>query len=177
MKKYSFVLFLVMTLSACANNSTSSAYTYSYAVPTGSTLQLNTTLEIMPEQVSVYMQNGKVVAEDVIDRYYPYCKFEIYSIDDSRRQVEPDRFTIRRVVDEMEETAALATQQFASLNLVSNGPIVYTYVTNMYLHSDNQPDVYRMACMHWESVLDDNYLTAEQMRTAMGDLFTLKLAQ
>ena len=56
---------------------------------------------------------------------------------------------------------------------------MYNYSTVMYLSSElssnRQPDVYRMTCKHWESVIDDHYLSIEQMREAMGEWFTLEV--
>ncbi|NNG14194.1 MAG: hypothetical protein HKM22_03455 [Gammaproteobacteria bacterium] len=51
------------------------------------------------------------------------------------------------------------------------------YMTVLYLHSDRQPDVFRMTCQHWEAPSDAQHLTIKQIRQALGDLFTLKLAR
>lgn len=147
-----------------------------YNIPAGSVLQLNQDVEILPNQVSLFVQHGQRMAEILLDRYQPYCKFEIYTRSDKPRVIRADRFVIERVVDEMESTTRRGDVMLAALKMVSDSPVVFTYTTHMYLHSESQPDVYRMSCMHWESVMDDDYLTVPQMREAMGKMFTLQLA-
>jgi hypothetical protein len=177
MYKIIIPVLLLVGLAACAPAISRDETSYFYSVPVGSTIELKQTVTILPEQVAVLMQYGQYRTESNLDKYYPHCKFEIYSIAETRRTVQPDRFTIIRVVDSMEETTQLPMQPLASLNFSAGGPSVYNYITEMYLRSDRQPGVYRMTCMHWESIIDDRYLTVQQMREAMGELFTLELVQ
>ena len=148
-----------------------------YTITAGSVLQLNQPVEFAPQQVSVFMQHGRLQAEALLDRYQPYCKLERYTRQEHATRVQPDRFVIKRVVEETELTTQLPMPPMASLLLVGGDPSVYTYTTHLYLHSAQQPEVYRLSCMHWEDILDDRYLSVAQMREAMGPLFTLELAQ
>ena len=171
---------LIIAISACAQTPVRDVSSVFYSIPAGSVLRLNQPLQIAPESVSVFMQHGNLIAEPLIDRYQPYCKFELYTMSEAARQVAPDTFVIEKVVDETELTTQLtppAARLLAGLMLVSDTPSIYTYTTHLYLHSEVQPDVYRLSCMHWEDVQDDNYLTVSQMREAMGDIFMLELAQ
>ncbi len=171
---------LIIAISACAQTPARDVSSVFYTIPAGSVLRLNQPLQIAPESVSVFMQHGNLIAEPLIDRYQPYCKFELYTMSEAARQVAPDTFVIEKVVDETELTTQLtppAARLLAGLMLVSDTPSIYTYTTHFYLHSEVQPDVYRLSCMHWEDVQDDNYLTVAQMREAMGDIFMLELAQ
>ena len=172
---------LIIAISACAQTQARDVSSVFYSIPVGSVLRLNQPLQIAPESVSVFMQRGQLIAESLVDRYQPYCKFELYSMSDAPRTVLPDTFVIKKVVDETELTTQLPTKlasyRVAGLMLVSDTPSIYTYTTHLYLHSETRPDVYRMSCMHWEDIQDDNYLTVAQMREAMGTLFTLELAR
>lgn len=170
-------LFIAVILPACAHYDEHDETSYFYTVPEGSSLTLNRSVIILPEQVSVYMQDGRLIELALIDRYQPYCKFEVYRIAETSRDVKPDRFTITRVVEDTEMTSAFPMPPVASFGFASGIPAVYTYSTYFSLHSDKQPDVFRMTCMHWESIIDDHYLTVPQMREAMGELFTLNLKQ
>jgi hypothetical protein len=171
------VLLVITPLAACQHSSIKDENSVFYSVPVGSTLVLNTKIHISPNQVSVLMQNGVIKKHADIDFYSPNCKFELYSISEESRVVAPDHFLITRVVDDNEFTGVEA-QYYASLSMMaSDTPLVITYATEMYLESRNQPNVYRMTCKHWESVIDDNYLSISEMRKAMGDLLTLKIAQ
>lgn len=172
---------LISMIGACAQTPVRDVSSVFYSIPAGSVLHLNQPLQIAPESVSVFIQQGKLIAEPLIDRYQPYCKFELYAMSEAARQVAPDSFVIEKVVDEIELTTQLQTRPaaalLAGLMLVSDTPSIYTYTTHLYLHSEIQPDVYRLSCMHWEDVQDDNFLTVTQLREAMGTLLTLELAQ
>ena len=174
------IIFIAVT-TACSPALVRDPSSPFYTITVGSVLQLNQPVEFAPQQVSVFMQHGRLLAEALLDRYQPYCKLELYPMSEAARRVAPDSFVIEKVVDETELTtqspADPAAGLLASLMLVSDTPSIYTYATHLYLHSDIQPEVYRLSCMHWEDVQDDNYLTVAQIREAMGDLFTLELAQ
>jgi hypothetical protein len=124
------------------------------------------------------VQNGELMSYDAVDKYKPNCKFEIYTMSEQSRTVEPDTFEIIKVVDEVESSSIQMRTQLAMRgNAYAFGMLdrsyVFNYATMMYLRSEKQKDVYRMTCQHWEDVKDDRYLTVTQMRAAMGEIFTL----
>jgi hypothetical protein len=174
------VLLGVLAVS-CVHESGRDESSHFYSVKPESRLVLNRALTIPPNQVSVYVQNGEVKSQPDVDFYYPNCKFELYSISEQQRQVEPDSFRVHKVVDERNEVS-LGYRTYASLGGVAglsmgDAPQVYNYTTVMYLASAQQPDVFRITCQYWEDVFVDKYLSIEQMRQAMGDVFTLELAK
>ena len=169
------LLLLAGLLSACVAPMSHTPDSVFYSIHAGSVLTLHRPLGIPPEQVSVYFQHGELRNEALLDRYLPHCKFEIRTMAQTPRRVQPGRFIISRVVDETEATTALSGVYWASLQLAGGPPSVYNYVTQLYLTSAQQSDVLRLSCMHWEDVLDDNYLTVPQMREALGDWFSLTL--
>ncbi len=170
------ILFaVILLLGACVKPSMDDPDSVFYSIKPGSTLQLQRELHVLPGQVSVWFQHGNVVAEPLLDRYQPYCKFEIRTMAEYARQLEADTFIIRRAVDEIENTTSLSGMRLASQLMVADGPSVYTYVTHLYLYSPQQPDVLRLSCMHWEDVQDDNFLTVAQMREALGEWLSLEL--
>ncbi len=170
-------------ISACEANRVKDEASPFYSVAVGSTLMLNREISIAGDQVAVYVQNGEVLREADINKYQPNCKFEIYTIDEKPRSVQAGSFEIIKVEDNIESSSIQQGTQLASLDHVIAGKLnalgmldrseVFNYATMMYLRSDKQPDVFRMTCQHWESVLDDRYLSISQMRTAMGEVFTL----
>ena len=176
------VFSLLIMLTACSLNETSDENSYYYSVSVGSTIVLHQPVLISAEQVASYVQNGKLMSYDEVDKYRPNCKFEIYTMSEQSRTVEPDSFEIIRVVDEIESSSISKPAQLAlhgdalMLSLLDRGN-VFNYATMMYLKSDNQPDVYRMTCQHWEDIRDDRHLTIAQMRQAMGEVFTLEIKQ
>ena len=121
------------------------------------------------------MQDGIIQKSANVNFYKPNCKFELYSISENSRVVKPDTFLITKVVDENEFTGLYKVQYASRFMQVHDAPETITYATVMYLQSDIQPDVFRMTCKHWESVVDDRYLTISEMRKAMGDILSLRI--
>ena len=185
-KKY-LCLFALLLLTACESNPVKDEQSVFYAVPVGSMLTLNQQVTISGDKVAIYVQDSEILRYREVDKYRPNCKFEIYTISEQPRNVQPDRFEIIKVVDEIETSALQKDMMFASVDFLARGGIqamgmldhslVFNYATMMYLRSDKQTDVYRMTCQHWEAVADDKHLSIAQMRQAMGDIFTLKIKE
>jgi len=172
-------LCLPVWLAGCTGSQLRDEASPFYSVPAGSVLTLNRDITIPGNKVAAYVQDGKVLGYNDVDWYRPNCKFELYTISEQPRQVRADSFSITRVVDEI-ESSSLQGQVYYVAMVVGMGldrSYVFNYATKMYLHSELQPDVYRMTCQHWEDVVDDRYLSVEQMRQAMGDVFTLAIRQ
>ena len=172
-----FISLLVMLVSCSVNDARDESSVF-YAVPVGSVLRLNQDVTISGDQVATYVQNGELMSYDAVDKYYPNCKFEIYTLSERPRTVNQDVFKIVKVQDEIEsssiqENTQLAARGGAYMFGMLDRSYVFNYATMMYLKSEKQKDVYRMTCQHWEDVKDDRYLTIAQMREAMGEVFTL----
>jgi len=171
-------LLAAALLSACGNSPTlRDENSQFFSVPLGSTFTLNRELTIQPDQTSVYLQNGKIELVSNVDFYRPHCKFELFTISEQARVVEPDTFVVTRIVDQRED---VATQWplYAGLGMaVGDGPIHLTFSTTMYLESRIQPDVFRMNCKQWDWPNTGDFLSINQMRQALGDYFTLTLAE
>jgi hypothetical protein len=45
----------------------------------------------------------------------------------------------------------------------------------MDLHSDTQPDVFRLTCGQWGYPYDGKHVSVDEMRRALGDVITLHL--
>ncbi|MGB5396341.1 MAG: hypothetical protein WBN96_04280 [Gammaproteobacteria bacterium] len=165
----------VCLLAACASGPFDEQSRFS-SIPVGSELVLNQVIDIAPDQVAVHMQNGKLMEYSAMNHYQPHCKFEIYTMAETPRQVQPDSFLITRVVDNMEMTS-LRPSTMAGLMTALDGPDIVTYATYLYLSSAKQPDVFRMSCMHWEDISVRRYLSISEMRRAMGERFSLQIKQ
>lgn len=174
------VLLCVLAVS-CVHESGKGESSHFFSVKQGSRLVLNRALTIPPDQVSVYVQDGEVKSQPEVDFYSPNCKFELYRISEQQRRVEPDTFNVHKVVDERIEVS-IGHETYAALGdaigiSAADAPQVYNYTTVMYLDSVFQPAVFRITCQHWEDVFVDKYLSIEQMRQAMGGVFTLELSK
>ena len=92
--------------------------------------------------------------------------------------VKPDVFTVTRVVNQFEQVS-LDGVRYAGPIIVADdgGPMFYNYMTTMYLKSEKQPDVFRITCQVWDYIYNETYLSIDQMREAVGDVFTISIAE
>ncbi len=175
-----FFTGLIAGLSACSQNAVKDENSVFYAVPVGSLVVLNQDVTIAGDQVAVYVQNGQLMSDTEVNKYYPNCKFEVYKISEQPRTVLADTFEIIKVVDDIESSSLQKSTELAALDKaltfgMLDRSYVFNYATLMYLNSEKQKDVYRLTCQHWEDVMDGRHLTIRQMRVAMGDVFTLEI--
>ncbi len=150
-----------------------------YSIPVGSRFTLNRELTIQPDHTSVFLQNGDPAADSNVDFYKPHCIFELFSISNKARVVRPDTFVVTKIVDQSEDVAT-SWPTFAALGMgivFGDGPVHLTFSTTMYLESRIQPDVYRLTCQRWDWPNIGEYLSINEMRQALGDYFTLILAE
>ena len=170
------VLMIVTLIAACESQVVKNENSQFYSVPLGSTFTLNREIQIQPDQTSVYMQNGNPGAARDVDFYKPHCKFELLTISTEARVVKPDTFLVIRIVDQREDVSN-SWPIYAGLGLArGDGPVHLSYSTTFYLESKIQPDVFRMNCKRWDDPVIGEFLSIHEMRLALGDYFTLKLA-
>ncbi|WP_303907293.1 hypothetical protein [Thiohalomonas denitrificans] len=151
-----------------------------YAPPEGSRLELLKPIEISANEVSVWIQNGEIINYRNANRYYPFCKFEMYSKVDRSRTVQPDTFVIERVrrmdwAVRLDEPLRLAGIGVGGVGSDSGGPSTFSMSTEMFLDSPRQPDVHRLTCQHWEDARLPRHLTINEMRQALKGIFNLEL--
>jgi hypothetical protein len=154
-----------------------------YPVPSGSTLTLTRSVTIPADQVAVYLQGGEVVPAGRINQYYPHCKFELIHRRDTGQTVRPDDFEIIKVVRETGHSVALAGLQTAQMSvgiginvgMDRDGSSLQTYSTRLMLRSARQPQVFRLSCGQAALPHEGQHVSINEMRKALGNLFTLEL--
>ena len=155
-----------------------------YPVPSGSTLTLTRSVTIPANQVAVYLQGGEIMPASRINQYYPHCKFELIHRRDTGQTVRPDDFEIIRVVQETGHSVALAGLQTAQMSvgiginvgMDRDGSSLQTYSTRLMLRSARQPQVFRLSCGQAALPHEGQHVSINEMRKALGNLFTLELA-
>ena len=161
--------------SGCQQYTVKDENNWFYSIKPGAVITLKQTLDIAPNQVAVYLQHGDKVAANAVDLYDTHCKFEIRTIAESTRQVSPDNFMVTRVSDET-EVVSLQGRMYASMGHDADVRQDINYTTTLYLSSDSQPDVLRLACMQQDSFYYlETYPSITQMRKALGDVFEIQL--
>lgn len=135
--------------------------TADWTVPPGSRLVLNKALTIPAHTGYITLQGGRMVANQAIDSYYPNCDFQLRTKSGKPQTLKPGSFTITRV--SMGDNPA-------------SGRDIRNYYTEMRLHSEAQPQVYYLKCQQWSNYLESfDYVTVAEIRTALGEYFTLEL--
>lgn len=171
-------------LAACQTTHEGNEDSPYYVVPPGTPLVLRRPLTIPPEQVSVWLQDGRVIDANHARVYYPHCKFEVRERLPTAQTVAPDEFIVTRVTQSLmhsvrapEPSARMVARVGVGINMGTDGPSVQTFATRMNLGSGRQPHVTRLTCGQWGYPYDGRHLTISEIRRALGDVFDLRLAQ
>jgi hypothetical protein len=152
-----------------------------YVVPPGSRLILERELTIPADALATYIQNGRVLSNNEVQRLYPFCKFDLARLAPHPRTVQPDEIVVIRTVQEISYGASAQAERiyaagfgFGGLfNL--DGPSMQTFSTRMDLRSEKQPDIFRLTCAQWGERGIDRHVTISEIRRTLAGVFTLRL--
>jgi len=151
----------------------------SYHYPTGPTplpvvtsVTLNQELHIRPDYASVYLQYGQVRPTNSAAEYYPHCIFELRTVAATERTVAPDTFTVTGVRRDR-FMAGLDGLMVAGVAFGGDDNPVMS-ITTLWLHSDRQPDVFRLSCQELDDPFHAHHVSLAEMRAALGDVITLR---
>jgi|APTNR8051073442_1049403.scaffolds.fasta_scaffold11746_2 hypothetical protein len=143
-----------------------------YRIPTGTVLELHRDLIVPPGQAGVNIQ-GTAIGDRY--RYDAVCRLEVLTVDDAPRPVRTDHFTVERVGREWE----IFSNRASGLRYVAlferDGPHLLLFTTFLYLRSERQPDVFRLACGHLQnSDQNPRHLTVAEIRATLAPVMTLQ---
>jgi hypothetical protein len=154
-----------------------------YTIPVGSTLTLKQDAVIPPNLAGFLLQNGQILPQSQINQYYPYCKFEVLKIRDNPQSIQADTFSIVKVTQAIDHSVDAGQIKLAGLAIGigmgmsdGGGSSVQTYATRLNLRAEKQPEVFRLSCGLWDYPEQGKHLTINEIRKALGNLFTLQLA-
>ena len=175
--KVRWLALLPLFLGACAAGPTGSALDGEGA--NLGELQLNQPLAVPAHRGEVYFQGGQIyhspgfLSLQAVDQYYPHCRLELRKAMNQTLELRPDRFRVVRVTHD-QAFVQRGPVLVAALELqlaIGAGPVIAS--TTFYLYSDQQPQVWRLRCAHWEDPWDARYPTIAQIQTALGEVLTL----
>ncbi len=177
---------LALLLAGCESASIRATSSPFYLPPVGSKLILNQPLSIPAEMLSAYVQDGRPVFG--ANEYYPFCRFELRDLSPSSRVVQPDTFEIERVsrqtgvfaaIDKRRLIAALGLGVNLGMSDLDDGkPSPIVYGIRMDLRSARQPEVFRITCGQLQDPnMEAKFLSIDEIRQALGGVFTLQLTQ
>lgn len=152
MLRYSTVLVLVFLLIGCAG------MTRIY-IPAGTKFVQNKPVTIPTGDAHVMLQFGKITAASKLNRYEPFCRFEVNNLSSTPAQViEPGTYSVSGVETNM-------------ILVMSRN--IYNFRTRMHLHDPSDPNIREMACGNWADFSIGDYLSIPQMQQALGSYFKI----
>ena len=139
------------------------------------TLVLNERLSVPADRAAVAVQAGDVMDGNRVDRYRPYCRFELTRLSDAPRQIAPGRFPIVRQYETVPAARAPKWLQYAGLMSASGDPSYLVFATVFELAS-NDAGLARLTCQHWEVPTPNppRHLTPDEIRSALGAIARLE---
>ena len=146
---YAFIFFLA----SCASSGGGSG-NYIHTISKGDKFVLKKDINISARKAHVILQDGKIENFANIDKYAPFCRFEVNT--KGQQTIKPATFTVTKVEQQQPEVL----------------PRVYNYVVKYYLTAANNPNIRSLACGAWGSGTD-RYLTFPQMQQALGSYFEI----
>lgn len=184
---------LFLSICSCTLMTPKNPVTIKHLLPIGAKLKLTQALIIPPDHSYVYIAYGAVVPFkpfNTVDIYRPYCMFRLQTVSNKSRQVEPDTFTVTRIVEiedysglryHRQNPAMLPVSYKGDLRIHGGlgidggaGPSLIMYATVISLQSERQPEVKELVCGHWEDQGTVEPLTLEEMKQALGDLIVIE---
>ena len=138
-------------LVSCASSSGGSG-NYIYAISKGDKFILKRDLAIAARDAHVLLQDGEIMKFANIDKYAPFCRFEVNT--KGEQIIKPGTFTVTKVAQQDPEVL----------------PRVYNYIVKFHLTAASNPNIRSLACGAWGSTTE-TYLTFPQMQQALGDYF------
>lgn len=129
-------------------------------IPSGSTFKLHRSITVIPG-AAVYFQDAQLVAKSAVNTAYVYCTFELDNPPAAARKIERQVFTVKKV--DVDEREIGNTRKVAS-------------VTTIQLDAKHQADAARMICLWPKKDSARGVVTADEIRGALGEYFTLTRA-
>ena len=160
-----------------------------YPPPRGSAVILNSDLEIPPETARIFLQRGKIYGYHGFDRYFPWCYFELETVKNTAQILSVDTFEVYKVVSRTERVVENGPIHLAGVRIQfgtdlllskggSDGPSTETAVVQMWLRSEKQAQIRKLVCGGAEeNPAIVKAPSIEQIRTALGEIATLQLAE
>lgn len=185
MVRHLIPIVAVLLLGGCVTQYQGDEKSPYFVVPVGSTVKLNQELAIPADEVGVYFQGGKVTPKVQLDLYRPHCRLEVRERLVHAQVVKPDTFRVARATQELLHSVQLPVLLAAKGSMwagrrglyASDSPGPELYATRLSLRSATQPHVLYLTCGHLEGEpVQARHLTIEEIRRALGHIFTLQLA-
>lgn len=175
--KRSMLVVVFLVLGACQSAPTTfDESSTHYPPPPGSRFTLKQALTIQANSAHVDLQGGQAVGLSQLNQYHPYCRLDVQDVRDTPQSVQPDEFLVKRVYRQTTDVVAQRSG-LVRVRRVSDdgGPTFMIYRTVFELKSARQPQVRQLTCEHWDRPALGDHLSLRQIRTALGEFFSVTL--
>lgn len=181
--RFTALVLGVASLAGCQSLSGPRDPGQSTEIPAGSELVLHKRLVVTNSHDRIRFYRGAIAKEKdflLTKKYDPNCRLVMHrDLRDYDHVITPGRFAIYAVkrFDDYEILGPRIVASNGPLLADDGGIMPQEYATVMYLRSAKQPQVDRLVCGHYQYSTEGSFLTVNQIRKALGDIFTLKLAR
>ena len=171
---------LMLTLCACRSVVYSDPLDApSGRVPVESQLQLHQQLYFQPGYSRSFIQSGKALTYQQLDRYQPFCQFYRYEPPqalETVRSLQPDTFRVTKSFLEIESGMPGFSVMISLGSLgMRNSHGLQNLSSVLKLESLVQPEIVELRCSDYNEPLHWNYLSVNQIKAVLGSIATLRL--
>ena len=173
-------------LSACSAPLVTDPNARNYVPTPGSTVTVKQRIEVPGGQTRIFLQRGKLITKPSrLDHYWPNCNFEINTLEETPRYIEPGVYTVTRTTRQEKEVVLQQTRhiQLAAVSISGvlargDGPAMLFEEVKMTLRSAQLSDMRNLAC---RGVLTDPVLveapTLAEIRQALGNYASISVPE
>jgi len=173
-------------LSACNAALVTDPNARNYVPTPGSTVTVKQRIEVPGGQTRIFLQRGKLITKPSrLDHYWPNCNFEINTLEETPRYIEPGVYTVTRTTRQEKEVVLQQTRhiQLAAVSISGvlargDGPAMLFEEVKMTLRSAQLSDMRNLAC---RGVLTDPVLveapTLAEIRQALGNYASISVPE
>ncbi|MDX1811487.1 MAG: hypothetical protein R3240_06040 [Gammaproteobacteria bacterium] len=140
-------------ISACGTAMVTDPAAKNYLPTPGTIVSVPQRIEVPGGQTRIFFQRGEIVKKlSDIDQYKANCNFEINTLAETPRYIEPGVYTITRTTQQLKEVAEFKPLQYASLAIGGSiaisgeGAPLYFSEVLMVLRSEKPSDIRNLAC-------------------------------
>lgn len=133
------------------------------------TLVLLQALTVPADRAAVEIQAGRAIAGAHIDRYRPYCRFELAQRADTARTLAPGAYRIDRRYETV-PAARAARGLLPARWVTASGDASYLVFATVFALAPNAAGLARLTCQHWELPTPNTprHLTPAEIGHALG---------
>ena len=173
-------------LSACNAALVTDPNALNYVPTPGSKVTVKQRIEVPGGQTRTFLQRGELINKPSrLDHYWPNCNFELNTLAETSRYIEPGVYTVTRTTRQEKEVVVyqpepiqLAAVGIGGVMARGDGPGMYFEEVKMTLQSAQPSDIRELAC---RGVLTDPHLveppTLAEIRQALGSYASIEVPE